>query len=280
MKIKHNKKRNVGLVFEQLNAVLTAAVLKNDRDTADKCISVLKESFSPDSEMARELKLFHALSTVAVTNDVLLDRIIKEARDAAGSIDTARLSKEKSELIRSINTKFGKDSVFSMPVENFKSLATVQVLLNEWRKGSSASYTLQLEDKLMTEMKNVPQPKPKSNDQHANKLVVEMAKKRFFDKYKSFSRGQLEMLFEHVTATPSKRKSILRSYENMRKQTLDDVDAYLKQNASEKSDYFVSKLREARDRIEQHTFDGKMPPDACIKRALTIKRLQEELNNE
>lgn len=280
MKIKHNKKRNVGLVFEQINAVLTTAILEGDKATAEKCLSILQESFCTDSELFKELRLFQALSSVSVKNDVLLDRILREAREAAGKIDVSKLSKEKSSLIRNINAKFGKDSLFGMTVENFKSLATVQVLLNEWRKGTHAPYTLQLEEKLMTEMKASPEQKQSLDPRHTNKFVVEMAKKKFFDKYKSFSRGQLEMLFEHVTTPPTRRKTMLVAYENMRKQTLQDVERYLNNNTDSKSDYFVSKLREAKSRIEQFSFNEKLPPEACIKRALTIKKLQEELNNE
>ena len=280
MKIKHNKKRNVGLIFEQISAILTKAFLEGDKPTANKCLEILQESFRTDSELFKELRLFRALSTVSVKNDVLLDRIVREARDTAGNIDIGKLSKEKSNLIRSINAKFGKDSLFSVTVENFKSLATVQVLLNEWRKGAHAPYTLQLEENLMTEMKASSEQKQNLSPQHTNKFVIEMAKKRFFDKYKSFSHGQLEMLFEHVTTPNGRRKTILESYEAMRKQTAKDIDQYLNNSTDRKSDYFVSKLKEAKSRIEQFSFNEKLTPDESIKRALTIKKLQEELTNE
>ena len=66
----------------------------------------------------------------------------------------------------------------------------------------------------------------------------------------------------------------------MRKQTAKDIDQYLNNSTDRKSDYFVSKLKEAKSRIEQFSFNEKLTPDENIKRALTIKKLQEELTNE
>lgn len=280
MKIKHNKKRNVGLLFEQISSVLTTAVLSNNRKNAEICTRILGESFAPGTELVKELRLFRALSTVTVKNDALLDRIIREAREAAGNVDVKKLSKEKSALIRQLNESFGKDVIFSQPVENFRSLATVQVLINEWRKDSSAPYVFELEDKLMTEMKHQPVAEKREEVGNVNQIIVEMAKKRFFDKHKNLSSAQLTMLFEHVSATERSRPSLTDRYEDLRKMAVTGINQYLGQEGNKQSEYFVQKLKEAKNKIEGFSFDDCLSPEKQIVRALTIQKLLEELNNE
>jgi len=280
MKIKHNKKRNVGLLFEQISSVLTTAVLSNNRKNAEICTRILGESFAPGTELVKELRLFRALSTVTVKNDALLDRIIREAREAAGNVDVKKLSREKSALIRRLNESFGKDTIFSQPVENFRSLATVQVLINEWRKDSSAPYVFELEDKLMTEMKHQPVAEKREEVGDVNQIIVEMAKKRFFDKHKNLSSTQLAMLFEHVSATERSRPSMTERYEDLRKMAVTGINTYLAQEGNKQSEYFVQKLKEAKGKIEGFSFDDCLPPEKQIARALTIQKLLEELNNE
>jgi len=280
MKIKHNKKRNVGLLFEQISSVLTTAVLSDNRKNAEICIRIIGESFAPGTELVKELRLFRALSTVTVKNDALLDRIIREAREAAGNVDVKKLSREKSALIRRLNESFGKDVIFSQPVENFRSLATVQVLINEWRKDSSASYVFELEDKLMTEMKYQPVAEKREEVGDVNQIIVEMAKKRFFDKHKNLSSAQLTMLFEHVSATERSRPSLTERYEDLRKAAVTGINQYLGQEGNKQSEYFVQKLKEAKNKIEGFSFDDRLSSEKQIARALTIQKLLEELNNE
>ena len=57
----HNKKRNVGLVYEQI--VRQASIATTDKKVADakKYIGLAKKYFSNDSELVKEFKLFNAI---------------------------------------------------------------------------------------------------------------------------------------------------------------------------------------------------------------------------
>ena len=280
-KIKHNKKRNVGLVFEQLNRVMAKSIIEGDTEKANKCSEIIKEHFSSGTELHKELRLFLALSTIRVNNDSLIDKIMREAKEASSNVDVSKLSREKTRLINSLNESFGKDFIFSEKVDAFKSLATVQVLLNEWRKPTTAAYSYKLEDQLITEMKGkTTHSEPKREIPQVNKVVLEMAKKRFFDKYKGLSAVQLEMLFEHVSTSESQREPLTRKYESMRQRAAVGIKQYLESEGKKQSDYFVQKLTEARVKIDSFEFNGSLPPETRIARALTIQKLLEELINE
>ena len=46
MKIKHNKKRNTAFVYEALVREITVAVIKNDSETKEKAVAIIKKHFT------------------------------------------------------------------------------------------------------------------------------------------------------------------------------------------------------------------------------------------
>ena len=98
MKIKHNKKRNVGLVFDQLSRLLSESLIKGDTETSKKCSKIIAEHFRKGTALHDEMRLFRSLSGVTIKNDALLLRVLDESRSAAKSIDSNQLSKEKNKV--------------------------------------------------------------------------------------------------------------------------------------------------------------------------------------
>lgn len=283
MKIKHNKKRNVGLIFEQLNVELTRAVIANDRARANACLKIIKENFAINSQLANELKIFKSLANIHIKNDIIISRIITEAKKMSAAVDIQQLSREKTLLIKKINETLGKNCIFDIPVEGFRSLATVQVLLNEWRKpeGISAAYTNSLEDRLITEIKTGKRLQPNkinNTNSNVNQLVVEMAKKKFFDKHKGMSQGQIKLIFEHIFMSVNQQDKLIKKYENLRLDTIAKIDDYSKK--IDNSQYFNSKLIETKNCLSSFKFSDLKNDNECILRAITIKKLFEELENE
>jgi len=56
-KFKHNKKRNSAFLYEVLIQELTKAVLSKNKEQQVKVITLVKEAFSRNSQMYKELKL-------------------------------------------------------------------------------------------------------------------------------------------------------------------------------------------------------------------------------
>ena len=103
MKVKHNKKRNVGLLFAQLSQSVSEAMVEGNVKKANKVLGIVKRHFSPGTELYKEFRLFRAIVAASVPTDSLASSIITEAKRASGKIDTRLLKQQKSALIKVIN---------------------------------------------------------------------------------------------------------------------------------------------------------------------------------
>ena len=61
----HNKKRNVGIIYEQLVLKLSEALIENNDTEFRKIKKILKRNYSKESELYKEFRL---LNSLAVTN--------------------------------------------------------------------------------------------------------------------------------------------------------------------------------------------------------------------
>lgn len=279
MKIKHNKKRNVGLVFDQLSRLLSESIIRNDAEVSRKCAKIIAEHFQKGTALYDEMRLFRSLSSVTIKNDALLLRVLDESRAAARSIDTRQLSREKTRLIKSLNESFGKDEIFNMKNSRFRTLASIQVLLNEWRKGTDSDIVPMLEDSLITEMKRdnaTLKDDAQSTTPGVTSLVVEIAKRKFFQKHKSLTHEQVKTLFEMITSDETDNRL---TAESVARTTLASLDRYIRKECKNKSEYFVSTLQEASRKIQETDFNA-LDNDQVIGRTITMKKLMQEMTNE
>ena len=79
-KFKHNKKRNSAFLYEILIQELTKSVISKDKEAQSKTTSLIKEYFSRDSMMYRELKLYHAITHTKNTNVLIAEKILNEVK--------------------------------------------------------------------------------------------------------------------------------------------------------------------------------------------------------
>ena len=130
----HNKKRNIGIIYEQIINFVCERLMEDDNQNAEKAISIIKNNFTEGSQLFKEYKLFKALSETKETSDTLATAIIKEAKTACNHMfNNKTLEDEKSSLIRDLNYAFGKGVIFETKVKHYRLYATIQTLLNEWR---------------------------------------------------------------------------------------------------------------------------------------------------
>ena len=64
----HNKKRNVGIIYEQLVRKVSEALVEGDMKRADLVLQVIKNNFSQDTELYKEFRLFNALAKSDITH--------------------------------------------------------------------------------------------------------------------------------------------------------------------------------------------------------------------
>ena len=65
MRIKYNKKRNTAFLYEALVTEISKSVIEENLEKRDAIVSVIKEFFSPEAPLAKELQLYSALYETA-----------------------------------------------------------------------------------------------------------------------------------------------------------------------------------------------------------------------
>lgn len=180
---KHNKKRNVGVIHEQLVRYVGGAIIQSDNESATKAIAILTKHFKPGTELHREFRLFNALVNVPMGDAGIAERVIAEAKGAATRHDRHKLNQEKSALIKSINHVISEEKFYDIRVPNYKLYATVQSLLDSWRGSrileitESAKYEHNLAEWISR------QPEKEVQQEAVDPLAYRLMLKKFQEKY-------------------------------------------------------------------------------------------------
>lgn len=147
-KFKHNKKRNSAFLYEILIQELTKAVLSKDADQQNQIVSLVKESFSRNTVMYHELKLYRAVTHTKDVNVSTAEKILNEAKLRHSQLDKKSLTAEQNKVARKIR-KFLSNEAFSNFVPSYKDLASVAQIFNN---KSSIKAKVLLENELVEKM--------------------------------------------------------------------------------------------------------------------------------
>ena len=118
----HNKKRNVGIIYEFLLRNISDSLISGDKSSAQNALKIIEKRFDKDTELYKEFRLFNALAKSTVSDSAVAAAILTEAKHAARRCDTAALDKEKSLLIRDINHKLSDSSFYHRTTARVHSL--------------------------------------------------------------------------------------------------------------------------------------------------------------
>jgi cell division FtsZ-interacting protein ZapD len=202
-KVPHNKKRNVGLVYEFLVQKLTKATIENNEKEISLIKKIVKENFSKQSELVKELKLFKQILNSSFSSSEIASKFLEEIKKEVKTINSSKIELEKTNLIHEINKNLNTDGLFfNQYVENYKELATVQTLFNFWRGPilESKLNILVLEDNLISFLTSNRPVKLQPIDLKENlsidtKLVAKIMHQKFEEKYSSlFDADQKSIL--------------------------------------------------------------------------------------
>jgi len=272
---KHNKKRNVALIYEQLIRYISKSLVEGNHDKARVAMGIVKEHFSKGTHLYKEFRLFNAVLRTTVTDTRLADRILAEARDAAKKHDSVALDKEKSRLIASINKRLDESNFFDMKIPEYKDLATFQTLLNEWRKGESSNIAtvVQFEEKarniLMTE-KNLPEL---LKTESVNGVTVRIMKEKVAKKLgNDLSESQLKLVMSSV-----KKNDVVtvRLMHETKVSALRVLEKFALENTNQ---VLAEKIRPVIESIK--SLDSKDTCDENIARHLLLSKMAEEITRE
>jgi hypothetical protein len=278
----HNKKRNVGIIYEQLINHMCQCVIKNDEKGILKSKGIIKENFKKESQLHRELKFFNALIQTRGIDASLATSIIQEAKKACQKhFSDEILEREKSHLIKELNYSFGKGNIFENKIKNYKILATVQTLLNEWRKGTQSDFQITTEyEKQLHEWMTSKEPEviveetnlvPADVDELTFRLMNEKFNKKY-DKLLNNDQKRIIKLFVESKSLENEQE-LIDTFEEIKLKTTKLLESYHCDNQilSERYDIVKSKIK----KINTNELS-----EENVKKFLTLCKLNEELKGE
>ena len=127
--LKHNKKRNTAFLYEAIIKEATKAIIDGDQSKKDKIIALIKENFTRDSLMRKDLLLYKSLMETSGLSERTAEKLLYETKREHSNLNKKDLFNEQTRLINRINKEVSKN-VFNNFVPNYKSLATIYQIFN------------------------------------------------------------------------------------------------------------------------------------------------------
>tara|TARA_Y100001938_G_C7965784_1_gene366720 strand:- start:29 stop:865 length:837 start_codon:yes stop_codon:yes gene_type:complete len=225
MRLKHNKKRNTAFVYEALVRELAKSIIKNNKNKQNKIVKIMKEHFSPNKELKKELGLYKTIYETKDLEKNTAEKLLREAKAEYSSLNKSTIFREQSALINKINKTLSKD-LFKNFVPNYKNIATVYSIFQE---ALPVKDRVLLEENIIEQMSSSAEiptddKEPidnivyntfvnKFNEEYASSLNE--SQKTLFKKYiSSFSDNGLEMKY-YINEEISNLKTKLDSSKNL-----------------------------------------------------------------
>lgn len=279
----HNKKRNTGLLYEFLVRTISQALVNGDQRKSATALRLIKRHFRPGTQLHKEYRLINSLVRITVTNDAVAASILQEAKAAARTHDVRQLDREKSLLISNINKALGDADFYDQPVSEYRTYATAQTLLNDWRDPASDIGRLaQYEDQLVTWMvskKPEPNDPPLESDNPGEgRLLMKVMMRKLNEKYAGvLNDDQRRLLRAYAFSTANDDPGSIRlKLAETKDRLLREIEAFKHDNPD--NAYVNGKLDEVVNALIAE--DLGVVDDDAVTRFMLYTRLRSELVTE
>lgn len=269
---RHNKKRNVGLIYEQLVYHLSKAVVENDKNTVNTVKRIITRRFKEGTELYKEFRLFNALVKTGNASEQLAFRIIDEAKKASVDHDRKKLDREKSLLIKEINHNLNNKDFYNKRVENYQVYASAQQLFNAWRKSDSNISDVALHESTIQKwlMRTVDEADLNEHvTKNVNDLTVKIMQEKLQTRYGStFSDRQAKIVRLYCEGNFDELESTMHEVQN-------DVQRLIKKYKKGSQDKF---LLERIEKTNTVIVESSFSRDAdSVSKMMLLDQLSNEL---
>jgi hypothetical protein len=278
MTIKHNKKRNVGLLNEFFAQYMASAAVDFRFDDYNKAEAIWKKHFDKKTELGKELMIFENIVNAKLKDRNIAFSMLREAKKIISKQNMESLEKEKTNLLHEINVKLQDVKFFDRPVENFKTTASIQILLNSWREtnNKASSGTLResmmflpnfselshIEEKVIDFMVEEKNPLPpfdqsvlENTQEDIDRLVVDIFRQKINEKYSnSLNEDQKEIIGLYVFSNNSEESKIKlqKKLQGLKENIVRNLDKEIKEGSDKTP---RENLKEVRQYIEDKNYN-------------------------
>ncbi len=200
-KVKHNKIRNTGLLFEFLLRQITSDVLNKDDG---KAVQIVKQRFHENTELGKELALYNILINKKFKSDKQANYFINEVIGGRNNLNNSILRRERYNLIKEIQSNYNLQKFLSSKVPNYKTYASIYKLfeysdsLSPDQKTESFFNIVEhvtTSDKSIRLSESIP---TLPDDEDLRILTYKTLLEKFNQKYTKLSAAQKNLLREYI----------------------------------------------------------------------------------
>lgn len=228
MKLKHNKFKNTGILFELLTRQITADIMSN-KDSA--AVNIVKKYFSR-GELAKEYKLYQALTKVVSLSEAKAESIISSTITLAERLNRSNIRKEKYNLIKEIKEQYDLEEFFKAKIHNYKTYAAIYNLIEAHISSEFIDPSFVVDNKvtLLEFLTKQDVNKDKVEDQvmleyaaqdkNTRALISKIMIEKFNEKYSNLlpeQRDVLKTYINKISNTVSLREYVNKSFEDVKK---------------------------------------------------------------
>ena len=123
---KHSKVKNTGILFELLARQITTDTLNNIGSPS--AIGIIKEHFGKGTTLRKELYLYQTLLKEKYDNKKTASRFLDYVLTERAKLNSAKLRREKYNLIREIKNNYDLSNFFKAKISNYTQNAAVYTL--------------------------------------------------------------------------------------------------------------------------------------------------------
>lgn len=280
--IKHNKKRNVGLLFEFFSKYIGNCILENKDSNIAKAKLILRKHFSPKTELYKELKLFKVLYEKKLNNETEVLQLFEKVKQAAKLQSESRLDLEKTSLLKDINMCFVNENFFDQEINDYKIFATIQLLLNSWRSVElfeSIEQTFELEQKLIRHMieekQNEKLLSEKTTTEDIDKLVVNLMTEKINNNFGSFLNEEQKLIINHFVFSESDK--LKNALEKIKINSLKFIIEAKREFSND--NFLIEKLNSLNSLLTTDYSNLNSPNEDIVSFYLGLVNLKQELEN-
>ena len=270
-KVKHNKIRNTGLLFEFLLRQITSDVLNKDQNS--KAVQIVKQKFNENTELGKELALYNILITKKFQSDSKADYFINEVMKTRSDLNNSTLRREKYNLIKEIQSNYNLQKFMSSKVPNYKVFASIYKLFeyNTLSPDEKTESFFNIVEHVTTEDNNLrlsETVRTLPDDEDLRILTYRTLLEKFNQKYTKLSGAQKNLLREYINNV-----SNTNSLKDTLKEIVKGLKEDLKQHSKNLKDEVVKiKMTEALKSINE--FCGLNDKSNIVKDEYVIQTMR------
>ena len=277
-KMKHNKIKNTGILFELLTRQITVDLMESN---SSKAVNIVKKYFKNGTQLGKEYELYKILTETKYNTESRAETLIEAVMDNKKKLSRGSIKKEKYNLIKEIRESYNEKDFFNTKINNYKVLASIYNLFEHREevapdKYAATKYTIveNITSQSKASKTNKTYDYLKKQEKDLRILAYSTLVEKFNKKYSNLTKKQKTLIKEYINNISNTNK--LREYVDSEVEVVKDT---LKNQIKKVDDKVTQiKLTEVVNQIDGLK-KGKVVSDKQVVSMMRYYQLIGEIDN-